>query len=614
MFSTKRLLLGRPLQSNRLVHEKLPKWKALPAFSSDALSSVAYATEEILIALTSTAILTPFLLTSAFEISIAILALLLFITLSYSKIIKAFPGGGGAYVIAREHLGTKVSLVAAASLMLDYILTVSVSISSGVAALSSAFPILAQHKVLIAIFFVLILVLLNLRGITEAATLLAVPTYLFIGLVLLMVILGFVKLITHGWGGFPVPSETNSSNNMLNFAAIFILLRAFSGGCSAMTGVEAISNGVPSFREKSAKNAVITLFTMSSLLSVMFIGISTLAIGYGVLPGENATVISQVASNVFGSGVLYYIFQITTMSILFIAANTSFAGFPQLTSIVAHDGFLPRNLSARGDKLVFSNGIILLGVASIFLIFLFGGETHSLIPLYAVGVFLSFTIGQIGLFKKTLTDDKPIKSKFVTIITSALGAVITGVVSVVTLIAKFSHGAWIVTILIPITIIIFLKIKAHYTSINRQLKLSQRSSAVEKTHSKVIIPISGVSRVVDNSIRYAKLISDDITVFSVVFEKDQENEIRRKWDKWYPDTPLKIHISEFRTMLRPLLALIDKTEKDNPNATITVIVPQFIVKKWWHTLLHNQSATILKVLLIMKKDIVICTIPFHLGE
>lgn len=611
----KRILIGKPMESSRLSHEKLPKWKALPVFASDALSSVAYATEEILLALTSVAIVGSSLLSLTLPISVAILILLLMVTLSYRQIIKSFPGGGGAYIVAKEYIGKKTSLVAASSLMFDYILTVAVSISSGVAALTSAFPILIDYKVHIAVAFIILLMILNLRGITESATVFAFPTYIFVGFVVLMISMGIIQLATGDWVGYQTTATDSATPNpALTLASIFIILRAFAGGCSAMTGVEAISNGVPSFREKSTKNAMITLYWMSGLLAFMFIGISILAIGYGILPTEHETVISQIASNVFGEGTIYYVFQLSTTMILFLAANTSFAGFPQLASILARDGFLPRSLSARGDRLVFSNGIIMLSVSAIVLVIIFGCETHALIPLYAVGVFLSFTIAQIGLFRKVLHDEGKMKSKIFLLITSACGALVTGTVTVVTLIAKFSHGAWIVLIVVPISIYVLLRIKAHYTSVSKQLKLVESNVVDIPMKTKVIIPVSGISKTVDRSLAYATSISDDIVAFSVVFDEEQETEMREKWAKWYPNLELNLVYSKYRTLIRPLLDYITEVEKSNPDTMITIIIPQFVVKKWWHSLLHNQTAIVLKVLLILRKDIAITTIPFHLEE
>ncbi|MDR9794686.1 APC family permease [Aeribacillus sp. FSL K6-2848] len=607
----KRLFIGSPMETKRLKHEKLPKWKALAVFSSDALSSVAYATEEILLVLM---ILGTSVFFYSLPIALAIVGLLVIVTLSYRQIIYAFPSGGGAYVVARDHINTTTSLVAGAALMIDYVLTVAVSISSAVAALTSAFPALLTWKVEIAIALVLLLMILNLRGITESATVFAYPTYLFIISVLVLIIAGGWKLYNEGWHGFNYANHATPEHFFASGYGVFILLRAFSSGCSAMTGVEAISNGVPSFRPNSSKNAAITMGWMSLLLGFMFLGITILSAGFGVTPAEHKTVISQIGSHVFGNSILFYIFQMITMLILVLAANTSFAGFPQLVSIIATDRYLPRSLAARGDRLVFSNGIILLSILAIILIIIFHGKTHSLIPLYAVGVFLSFTIGQYGMIKKIWKEKS--KSNMATLSIIITGTIATGLVTIITVIAKFTHGAWLVIVAIPLIVVLFNKIHAHYETLAQQLKLdkSDRTETKEIVTPKVIIPISGISKVVDQSVQYAKSISDDITAITIVFAEEEEQKIRDKWYKLYPDIELKIIYSPYRTILSPLLDYINKVEKETKGATITILMPQFIVKKWWHTLLHNQTAIFLRFFLILKKDIVIATLPYHLKE
>lgn len=469
MASLKRWIIGSPMETKRLKHEKLPKWKALAVFSSDALSSVAYATEEILLVL---ALLGTSVFFYSLPIALAILVLLLLVTLSYRQIIYAFPSGGGAYVVARDHLGTTTSLIAGAALMIDYILTVAVSISSGVAALTSAFPGLLPWKVEIAVALVLLLMILNLRGITESATVFAYPTYLFIISVLTLIVVGGWQLWHEGWHGFNYKEHASAAHFFTSGYSVFILLRAFASGCSAMTGVEAISNGVPAFRPDSSKNAAITMGWMSFLLGTMFLGITVLAAGFGVTPLEHKTVISQIGHHVFGNSIFFYLFQMITMFILVLAANTSFAGFPQLASIIANDRFLPRSLSARGDRLVFSNGIILLSILAIVLIVVFHGETHSLIPLYAVGVFLSFTIGQSGMLKKIWKEKE--KRNTATLVTIMAGTIVTGLVTIITVVAKFTQGAWLVIVAIPLLVWMFYRIHDHYEKLGEQLKLDEQ--------------------------------------------------------------------------------------------------------------------------------------------
>ncbi|KXG09523.1 APC family permease [Anoxybacillus rupiensis] len=609
MASLKRLLIGSPMETKRLKHEKLPKWKALAVFSSDALSSVAYATEEILLVLM-------LLGTSVFfyslPIALAIIVLLLVVTLSYRQIIYAFPSGGGAYVVARDHLGTTTSLVAGAALMIDYVLTVAVSISSGVAALTSAFPALLSWKVEIAVLLVLLLMILNLRGITESATVFAYPTYLFIISVLVLIAVGGWQLWHEGWNGFNHKEHASFEHFFTSGYSMFILFRAFASGCSAMTGVEAISNGVPSFKPDCSKNAALTMGWMSVLLGTMFLGITILATGFGVTPVEHKTVISQIGHHVFGNSLLFYLFQLITMLILVLAANTSFAGFPQLASIIANDRFLPRSLAARGDRLVFSNGIILLSVLAILLIILFQGETHSLIPLYAVGVFLSFTIGQGGMVKKLWKD----KKRATTLAMTMAGMIATGLVTIITIVAKFTQGAWLVILSIPLLVMMFYRIRSHYDNLGEQLKLDEQEweSREKVMKPKVVIPISGVSKLVAQSIQYARSISGDITAISIVFHEEEEQKLRAKWERFYPNIELKVIYSPYRTILSPMLDYISQLEKETMGAPITILMPQFIVKKWWHTLLHNQTAIFLRFFLILKKDIVIATLPYHLKE
>lgn len=603
--NVKKWLIGSPLRSRQLSHERLPKWKALAIFSSDALSSVAYATEEILLVL---ALIGLSALAYSIPIAIGIVILLTVVTLSYRHIVHSFPSGGGAYVVAKENLSMGSGLVAGAALMIDYILTVAVSISSGVAALLSAFPSLLPWKVHIAVVLALILMVLNLRGIRESATFFAYPTYLFIVTVLIMVGVGGYRLWLEGWQGYDAGTASGSPGMLMSSATLLLLMRAFSSGCSALTGVEAISNGVPAFRSPSTRNAAVTMSWMSLLLGTMFFGITLLSSAFGIMPQAHETVLSQLAEHVFGRGALYYVMQIATTLILFLAANTSFTGFPQLASIIAQDKFLPRNLAMRGDRLVYSNGIILLSALAILLIIAFHGETHSLIPLYAVGVFLSFTIAQLGMFRSFLHKlHRPWRKLLVT----GAGTVITGLVTLVTVIAKFTEGAWMVTLAIPLIVWLFYRIRSHYNAIAEVLRQDLCEPPATRV-TKVIIPISGISKVVAQSVAYAKAISSDIVAVTVEMDDEHAGRLREKWTRWSPDVPLVILRSPYRTLLTPLLKYIDNLEKNDPGIIITVLIPQFIVKKWWHTLLHNQTALILRTILMMRKNVVISTIPFHL--
>ncbi|MGM9988583.1 MAG: APC family permease [Bacillaceae bacterium] len=602
----KEWIIGKPMKSNQLKDEKLTKKKALAVFSSDALSSVAYATEEILLVLALISV--PAYLYSL-PIAIAITILLIVVTISYRQIIYNFPSGGGAYIVARDFVGQKSSLTAGAALLIDYILTVAVSISSATAALLSAFPALRVYKVEIAVVMIIILMIVNLRGIRESASIFAIPTYVFVGAMLVMIGVGAYNIMVNGISGFHV--ESSETHSMSSFAFTFLILRAFASGCSALTGIEAISNGVPTFRSPSSKNAVITMIIMSTLLATMFLGITFLAYGFGITANEHETVISQIAKLTFGQGIIYYFIQIFTMLILFLAANTAYAGFPQLSSVMASDGFLPRVLASRGDRLVFSNGIIILsGIASL-LVIVFQADTHALIPLYAVGVFLSFTIGQYGMVRGLL---KKADRKYWQIVVLIIGTCATGSVTLITSVAKFTSGAWIVLVLIPLVIWMFIRIKAHYDQIAKQLKIEYVATPIKKRTTKFIIPISGVSAVVKQSVEYAKNLSDDVTVVSICYTKERQKEIEEKWRCVYPTIPIITIVSPYRNTTFPLLHYIEQVEIQNQKCFINVIIPQFYVKKWWHIILHNQSGLLIRSLLLWKKDVIVSTIPYHLEE
>ncbi|PGS74154.1 amino acid permease [Bacillus cereus] len=608
----KKWLIGTPIHTDQLSEEKLTKKKALAVFSSDALSSVAYATEEILLVLVLIG-------TQAFmysiPIAIAIILLLWIVTLSYRQIIQGFPSGGGAYIVAREYIGRNTSLTAGAALMIDYVLTVAVSISSGVAALLSAFPVLLPYRVEIAVIFIIVLMVINLRGIRESASIFAFPTYIFVASIIIMIGVGIWKLQSGGWHHLAVPHHIEHFSLFTSLGTTFLLLRAFASGCSALTGVEAISNGVPTFRKPSPTNAIITMLWMSFLLGFMFLGITFLANGFGVTPKENVTVVSQIADHVFGKGFLYYFVQIFTMLILFLAANTAFAGFPQLVSIIAQDGYLPRSLATRGDRLVFSNGIIFLSVVAILLIFLFKGKTHALVPLYAVGVFLSFTIAQYGLIKYFL-EQKLQQKIWPKIFVVGMGMIITGIVTIITAVAKFQSGAWMVIVAIPCMVFLFHRVHRHYSNLANQLSLQGQDSKqmVKVSPSKVILPISSVSRVALNSIGYAKSISNDVVALTVYFDEKQKEQAEKKWKEIGLDIPLVAIYSPYRSLQMPLLQYIDTLEESERGKYITVLIPQFFVKKWWHMFLHNQTAFFLRAMLLWRKDIVVATIPYHLKK
>jgi len=601
----KRLLIGKPMHTAQLVHERLSKKKALAVFSSDALSSVAYATEEILLVLVlAGAVALPY----SIPIAAAILVLLLILVLSYRQTIFAYPSGGGAYIVAKDNLGVYPGLVAGSALLIDYILTVAVSIAAGVAAITSAFPVLHDHKILIALFFIWVLTVLNLRGITESATIFAFPTYVFIISVIILVGTGLAKFIIYGR-----PPESVFPEAILpGGVTLFLLLRAFSSGCTALTGVEAISNGVPAFKPPESRNATLTLMIMGGIIVVLFGGITGLANIYHITPKPAETVVSQIAAEVFGRNFFYYLVQVSTAMILFLAANTSFTGFPLLASILGQDGFLPRLLAARGDRLVYSNGIIVLAAAASMLVIIFRGEVHALIPLYAVGVFLSFTLSQAGMVVRWLRNKH--KGWLSHALVNGVGAVVTGTVLVVIAVTKFTQGAWMVIVLIPVLVLIFRKIHEHYMDIAKELAY-HGEPVVKPTRQTIIIPLASLTRVVANTVEYAKTLSPDIVAVHVAVDEEKAEKLRKKWEELEPDIRLVILPSPYRAVLTPLLDYINEQEaKTRPGELITILVPEFVTRKWWQYFLHNQSGLMLKTALLLRKDVVVASVPFHLSH
>ncbi|AHF07931.1 APC family permease [Desulfitobacterium metallireducens] len=599
----KRFLIGKPMNTAQLMHQRLTKKKALAVFSSDALSSVAYATEEILLVLTLAGTVA---LPYSLPIAAAIIALLAILVLSYRQTIFAYPSGGGAYIVAKDNLGTTPGLVAGASLFIDYILTVAVSTAAGVAAITSAFPSLHNHKILIALIFIWLLTLLNLRGITESATIFSLPTYIFIGSILLLLVTGIVKFSMYGRPPMPVMPATALPSGI----SLFLILRAFSAGCTALTGVEAISNGVPAFKHPESKNAAITLVTMAGIIVVLFGGITFLANVNHIIPSPTETVVSQIAATVFGRNFFYYLIQVSTAIILFLAANTSFAGFPLLTSILAQDGFLPRRLSMRGDRLVYSNGIITLAALASLLVIIFKGEVHALIPLYAVGVFLSFTLSQGGMVKRWIRQKHSGWRLHAFI--NGTGTVVTGIVLIVIAITKFTSGAWTVIVLIPCLVLLFRKIRVHYQIMTQEL--AYHGEPLEKTtRQKIIIPIASLTRVVAHTIDYARTFSPDIVAVHVAVDEEKAEKLKMKWAELEPDIPLVVLPSPYRALLTPMLNFINEYEaQTGPGELITVLVPEFVTRKWWQYFLHNQTGLHLKAVLLLRKDIVVASVPIHI--
>ena len=600
----KRTLVGSPLSTEHMCHELIPKWKALAVLSSDALSSVAYATEEILIPLSLFAMGA---VAWSLPIALAIGALLVIITLSYRQTIDAYPNGGGAYTVAKENLGKKAGLIAAASLLIDYTLTVAVSVASGVENFTSAFPSFAEHSVFIGVVIIIFVMVMNLRGVRESASIFALPTYFFVFSVIALILTGVVKLAM----GYNAP-QAPLVHEIYPEIPLFLLLRAFSSGCSALTGIEAISNGIPIFQAPAQKNAKITMVWMSTLLGVMFLGITFLCHVLGIVPHEGQTAISLLGSSVFGQNFMYYFLQISTALILFLAANTSYADFPRLASLLARDGFLPRQLSSLGDRLVFSNGIAALSFAAAILLVAFGGVTHHLIPLYAIGVFLSFTLSQLGMVRHHLRLRE--QGWLRALIFNSVGALTTFVILMVIAITKFSSGAWIVLLLIPTMVWFFLQIKNHYLYVARRLGRVSEDHAVGMipAHHSALVPVSNLHPGVLLALQYALSISKDVRACYVELSPEATSRLREQWEKAVPQIPLIVLPSPYRSVIDPILNYIDEVKAEQDRQLVTVIIPEFVTKRWFHQFLHNQTALILRAYLWLKPDTIVTSVRYHL--
>lgn len=603
----KRWLLGPALKTAQAAHERLSKRLALAVFSSDALSSVAYATEEILLVLVLAGSVA---VSWSIPVSILIVALLAILTMSYREIIFEYPAGGGAYIVARSNLGEMPGLTAAAALIIDYVLTVAVSVAAGIAALTSAVPALFPHREMLGLLAIVLVVVVNLRGVRESGRIFAVPTYIFIGSILLMLGAGFIQMIM----GRPMPMASIATNSaptqMTEGVTLWLLLRAFSSGCTALTGVEVISNGVSIFKRPESKNAATTMAFMATILGGLFIGISILAYHYGILPKEDETVVSQIARATFDGGVLYYLVQASTMAILILAANSSFNGFPRLASILARDGYMPAQMKTRGDRLVFSNGVILLGLFAGLLIVAFRGDTHALIPLYAVGVFLSFTLSQAGMVKHWLLKRGRHWRKRLMI--NGLGAVTTGLATLIIAGTKFMHGAWIVIGLLPLIIVWFRSVHAHYVAVGEQISLTRGHRPPQPRRNTVIIPISSVNRGVLRALDYARSHSGDVRAVLVDVDKEDTALTEIKWAQWGCGVHLVVLPSPYRSVLRSLLDYIEELLQKDPEGWVTVVIPEILPARWWQNILHNQRALMLKAALLFKERVILTDVPFHL--
>ncbi len=617
-------LIGRPLPTADAPHQTIGKLIGLAVFASDALSSTAYATQEILFILAAAGVGA---FTYAFPIAIVIVGLLAIVTLSYEQIIHAYPGGGGAYIVARDNLGELPAQVAGAALLADYILTVAVSVSAGVAQVVSAFPALFQYRVHIAVGLVLFMMVVNLRGVRESGTAFAIPSYFFLAMMSLTVFVGLIRYFTGTLGVVTDPPHLETVRT-LQGVSVFLILHAFSSGTTALTGVEAISNGITAFREPRSRNAGITLLWMSAILGTLFLGITFVSTQIGAIPSEHETVISQMARTVFdGRNAIYLAVIAATMVILIMAANTSFNGFPRLSALLGQDGFVPRQLAFRGSRLVYSRGIVALAMVAALLIIVFRASVTGLIPLYAIGVFLSFTLAQAGMARRwwkigrldatQVVRERGSVLRFerswpVKMVVNGFGALCTTIVTFVFAVTKFRDGAWVVLILIPLLVFGFSAIHNHYRSLAKRLSLEDYAEPPRVMRHRVILPISGVHKGTLIALRYALALSDDVTAVHVSIDPAEIERVRQRWDWWGKGTRLEILDSPYRLMIEPLLKYIEEiAAQRQPNEVITVVVPQFVPKHWWANALHAQTATWLRLALLGRPGIVITDVPYH---
>lgn len=611
----KRVLFGRPLPSERLEHERLNKKTALAVLSSDVISSVAYATDQILFVLGGAIGFAA--LSFVVPISAVIVGLLILVGLSYRQTVFAYPNGGGSYTVAKENLGIRAGLVAGAALLTDYILTVAVSVSGGIAAMTSAYPVLRPHIVLMCAVAILFLATINMRGVRESGIAFSVPTYIFIGLMLGLFATGLYRW----YGGHELPhvaaalGATSATGvervtSLGNFAFAYLMLRGFAEGCVAMTGTEAISNGVMAFRQPAQKNAAVTLAWMVAILGTFFLGTSALAHHYGIMPTQE-TVLSQLGRHIFGTGVLYYALQYATLAILVLAANTAFADFPRLSGILANDGYMPKQLAARGDRLAYSNGIITLAAIAMLLVIFFKGNTNALIPLYAIGVFICFTLSQAGMVVHWFRD-KSGAWQFRAVL-NGLGAIATGIVALIQVVTKFTSGGWIVVLIIPVIIALLNKIHSHYEQFAKEVRFDGQSP-INPMHHTVVVPVNGITKATSGALVYATTISDEVVAVFVEVDKSKTADVEAQWEAWDIGVPLVVLPSPYRSVLKPLVEYVENLRMVSAGQLVTVVVPEIVPRRWWEHLLHNKTALYVRTAFLFRPNVVVTTVPFLLGH
>ncbi|MCL4559386.1 MAG: APC family permease [Chloroflexi bacterium] len=607
----KELLIGPPLRTQEMAGTRLNNIRALAAFSPDALSSIAYANQEIYLGLVVAGSVG---LAMALPIGLAITGLLIIVAVSYYQTIQAYPSGGGSYIVARANLGTLPGLMAAGALMIDYLLTAAVSLTAGVEAIASAFPVLWSYRVAASLALLVVITLINLRGMQETGTALSIPVYFFLISFLAMLLYGAVKAVLQGPGipPFAPPAAIQPLSTLL-------VLRTFAAGCTALTGIEAISNGVPAFRPPESRNAGKTLIVMAFLMGALLAGSIGLTQYFGVVSNPQETILAALARTLLGTGPAFYIVQIATLLILAVAANTSFADFPRVAAILAKDGFMPRQLTGLGDRLVFANGISLLALGTALLIVVFNGDTHALIPLFAIGAFLAFTFSQTGMVVHWLR----LRSAgwHLKALINGVGAVTTGTAVIIIAISKFVNGAWISIFLIPIIVMFFYSIHSHYREVTRELTLHGLPPSLRpKPPPRIVVPISGVSRAVIEAVMYALSFSHDVTAVYIELEPGKSVEVKKDWECWLPDVPLVILDSPYRSIVRPLMDYLDKIDEEiNDGQSAAVVLPEFVPARWWQSLLHNQTAFLIRTALLYRRrrfghERVIIDVPFHLSR
>ncbi len=609
----KRVLVGRPLATSASAYERVSRAVGLAIFSSDAVASSAFATQEILHVLVPVAgmaaigYLTP--------MSLLVVALLAIVVFSYRQTIHAYPNGGGSYIVSKDNLGTLPGLVAGASLLVDYTLTVAVSIAAGTAAVTSAVAPLRDHRVGTAVVLLVGLAVANLRGVRESGRIFAPPTYGYIAIMTLLIGYGLMRTVFGDLGPLPVDQEAldeiTHNGALLGTASLFLLMRAFSSGAIALSGVEAISNGVPAFRPPEAKNAAAVLTWTGGILAALFCGVAALCLQLQPTLSEDETILSTMGRAVFGEhNVLYYVLQFFTASILILSANTAFADFPRLSAVIASDGFLPRQLAHRGDRLAFSNGIIALTVASVALLVAFRADVTALVPLFAVGLFLSFTLSQAGMVAHHWRLREPRWRLGLGI--NALGALATAVVLVVILVSKLTEGAWVPTLVILLITLVFLRIRRHYSGVESQIRLRPDDTREVVRHTVVVL-VAGPTRPAVHALRYAEAMRPDhLFALTVVQDAERGAEVAEAWETTGIDVPLEIIEDDYRDLSEPIEAFLTDTDARWANDTLTVVIPEFVVHRWWEQLLHNQSALVLKARLLYRRDTVVTSVPWHL--